>query len=332
VKFTTLLLTLCLLSTVVWADRFNGFDVSDSLVPCKHIVHGGPPRDGIPAIAHPRYVSASEAKFLRANDLVLALALGGQARAYPRYILNWHELVNTEIAGQAVLVSYCPLCGTGMAFLAEVRGEKLSFGVSGLLYNSDLLFYDKGSLSLWSQLDRRAISGPYKGTSLEQIGLEVMPWWRWRQQHPETAVLDENQGYARNYRRDPYSGYETSSQLYFKTLRRAPKAYHVKEPVQGIVWQGQAKAYPFAELRKLESDSVIDEIAGEKIKLHWDGKHEVAWLSTLDGKKLVSTRAYWFAWYAFHPQTEVFRVDGSQSGDQLRTGGNIDVGVGLPPQ
>jgi|GEM_PF-4459339 len=126
------------------------FDFSRHNIPLNEIYDGGPPKDGIPALYDPRFVKADKAGFLSPGDRVLGLSMNGEAKAYPIKILNWHELVNDRVGGKWVLVSYCPLCGTGMAFDAELNGQRFLFGVSGKLYNSDVLFYDK----------KRKVSGP----------------------------------------------------------------------------------------------------------------------------------------------------------------------------
>jgi len=307
--FITLYVTV-LFSQMSFAKTLNGFDVSNSIVPITSIVHGGPPRDGIPAILRPRYVRASKADFLQPEDMVLGFEYQGETFAFPRYILNWHELVNGEVNGHPFLISYCPLCGTGMAFSSKLDGSKLIFGVSGLLYNSDVIFYDKQTESLWSQIERRAISGRYVGKFLQQLYLTTTTWAKWLEDHPTTQVLSEHQGVKRNYRHDPYSGYETSSRLFFKVLRKAPNDYHTKERVMGVQLGAQVKAYPYAELRRNQKSSFEDDIGGKRFRIFWDEEHETASIETLGGEKITSTVAFWFAWYAFHPQTEVYRSSG----------------------
>ena len=140
----------------------TGFDLKKHNVPLDQIVDGGPGKDGIPAILTPRFVPAGEATFLQDADRVLGLTLGAEAKAYPIKILNWHEIVNDTVSGTAVVVTYCPLCGTGIAFDATVQGSLYTFGVSGLLYQSDLLMYDHQTESLWSQISMHAVAGPLR--------------------------------------------------------------------------------------------------------------------------------------------------------------------------
>ena len=202
-RFRQLLLCLALLATgapaTLLAQQMNGFDLRGSLIPSEQIHFGGPPKDGIPAIDKPDFTSAGLATFLRDDDTVLGMVRGGVARAYPVRILNWHEVVNDRFDQDAVVVTYCPLCGTGVAFDARIDGRVLSFGVSGLLYNSDVLLYDRQTQSLWSQLLAQAISGPMKGRRLAMLPLTHTTWVDWRKSHSATQVLSTNTGQTRSY-------------------------------------------------------------------------------------------------------------------------------------
>ncbi|WP_200333966.1 DUF3179 domain-containing protein [Thiocystis violacea] len=261
-----------LLSLPALADPVkNGFDLAGALIPSERILHGGPPRDGIASIDRPRFLPAAKADALDAKDRVLGLRLHGQARAYPIAILNWHEIVNDRFDGTPVAVTYCPLCGTGMAFLARANDQSLTFGVSGLLYNSDVLLYDRESQSLWSQIDRRAISGPHKGRRLDAIPLEHTTWGDWRKRHPDTLVLSRETGSARDYDRNPYGGYAEEEALYFPVRFRA-QGYHPKERVLGIEIDGLFKAYPFAELAK-SSGVIHDQFGEQAIVVRFDPEH-----------------------------------------------------------
>jgi len=282
----------------------NGFSITDPLIPADEIHAGGPPRDGIPAIDKPRFITPAEANFLQAEDRVLGIARNGIARAYPIAILNWHEIVNDDFDGEPVVVSFCPLCGTGMAWLATVDGQALDFGVSGLLYNSDMLLYDRQTESLWSQIRRQAISGPHKGQQLQPVAVEHTQWADWRQRHPATQVLSRETGARRDYSRNPYAGYGSSRNLYFPVAQQ-DRRYHPKEAVLGLELAGQFKAYPFAELNR--SDAVVrDTVAGQVVTIHYDREHHTAVALDAQGEPLPAVIAYWFAWYAFHPDTAVY--------------------------
>lgn len=303
-----------LLAAVLWvwlgpaflhAGPDNGFDLSDALVPVEQIEHGGPGRDGIPAISQPRFVGASQAGFLDAADRVLGISLQGEHKAYPVRILNYHEIVNDRFGDTAVVVSYCPLCGTGMAFLAGKRGEDFNFGVSGLLYNSDVLLYDRQTESLWSQIRGQAIAGPLKGQRLQQIPMEHTSWSDWRARYPQTRVLSLDTGYRRDYSRSPYAGYADSEHLMFG-VSGIDRRFHPKERVIGVTLNGVAKAYPFSELSQ-GSGQLTDEVGGRSIRIVFDSVHRAG--RVYAGNKLIpSTIGFWFAWYAFHPDTLVYQA------------------------
>lgn len=282
----------------------TSFDLTRHSVPLDQLVDGGPGKDGIPAILRPHFVSAQEATFLRDENRVLGLQAGTEAKAYPIKILNWHEIVNDMIDGKAVVVTYCPLCGTGMAFEAEAPGRQHTFGVSGLLYQSDLLMYDHQTESLWSQVAMRAVAGPLTGKKLSPIVLEHTTWGEWRTTHPSTVVLSTRTGSVRDYDRDPYAGYGENSELFFDTTH-VDSRYHSKEWVLGIEIDGAAKAYPFVELRKMPSP-VADQVNGRRITVRFNAQSRSASVIDEQGKPIPTVMAFWFAWYAFHPDTQVF--------------------------
>lgn len=285
----------------------NGFDLAHALVPADAIQEGGPPRDGIPALDRPRFVAAAGADFLDDTDRVLGVSRNGVIKAYPIRILDYHEIVNDTFGGEAIVVTYCPLCGTGMAFLADVDGKPHRFGVSGLLFNSDVLLYDRETESLWSQLRKQAVTGSLRGATLTQIPMIQTTWRNWRQQHAETLVLSRNTGYHRDYRRSPYGDYATSRRLFFP-VSRLDRRYHPKERVVGVEIDGHFKAYPFAELSGLANSELSDRIGAKTIRLQFDVTDRSAEVFDTEGKLLASTIGYWFAWMTFHPDSEVFQA------------------------
>jgi hypothetical protein len=301
-------------STATAGPLKNGFDLTDALVPGNEIHSGGPPRDGIPAIDKPRFVTATAASFLKGDERVLGIRHNGVSKAYPITILSWHEIVNDRFAGDPVAISYCPLCGTGIAYLAQTGDQALTFGVSGLLYNSDMLLYDRNTGSLWSQIMRQAISGPMKGVKLEAIPLEHTRWSEWQQRHPDTQVLSTDTGYRRDYSSNPYQGYEQSRKLWFPVQAQDDR-YHPKETVLGVELDGHFKAYPFVELGKTVGD-VHDTLAGRKIVVQYDRDSRSATAAMVNGDRLPAVTAFWFAWYAFHPDTAVYRARNDAEGEK----------------
>jgi hypothetical protein len=191
-----------------------------------------------------------------------------------------------------------------MAFEAEVQGRRHTFGVSGLLYQSDLLMYDHQTESLWSQVGMHAVAGPLTREKLTPIVLEHTIWREWRTAHPSTVVLSTRTGSFRNYDRDPYAGYDESSELFFDTTHFDSR-YHPKEWVVGLDIDGVAKAYPFMELKKVSSP-LVDHVNGRRLTVRFKAESRSASVADENGTPVPSLMAFWFAWYAFHPDTQVF--------------------------
>lgn len=288
------------------AGTYNGFDVSNALVPVSEIYHGGPPRDGIPAIDEPVFIAAVQADFLTGKDRVLGVDRQGVQRAYPIRIMNYHEIVNDRFGEEPVLITYCPLCGTGMAFSAGLKDRARKFGVSGLLYNSDMLLYDRETESLWSQIKKQAVSGPLRGTRLQQIVMSHTTWNDWLQRYPDSLVLSDQTGYIRDYSRTPYTGYETSIDTYFP-VSYSDRRYHPKEYVIGLSLGTVHKAYPFVELARAKG-IVRDRVAGRVVTIDFDASNRTGQVLNASGETIPSTIAYWFAWAAFHPGTDLYKA------------------------
>ncbi len=314
-RATILILLGILLGAVVYkfasAGPTNGFDLSNSVLPREQILHGGPPRDGIPALSDPKLIDPADADYLEPTDRIVGIVLGGEKRAYPVPILNWHEIVNDEIDGRRFAITYCPLCGTAVAFDATIDGKSTDFGVSGLLYNSDVLLYDRDTESLWSQIMAQAISGQRVGKKLEMIPISHTTWRDWLAKHPDTRVLSDETGYFRDYGRDPYAGYERSRFTYFAVNNEAPDNYHPKEVVLGLEVDGVYKAYPFVELDKQGKARFSDTLNGKRFEFDWDSANRSVHVADANGEPVAGIQGFWFAWFAFHPDTRVFKADGS---------------------
>ncbi len=303
-----ILLLILLIPETVPGQVLNGFDISEASVPPAEIFQGGPPRDGIPAIDRPQFVRLKEAGFLKAEDRVLGIVVSGKARAYPIKILNWHEIVNDRIDGTHFVITYCPLCGTGVAFSANIGGRNSRFGVSGLLYNSDVLLYDRATESLWSQILGMALSGSLKGTRLQMLPLRHTNWREWRKRYPQTEVLSPVTGHRRDYSRNPYAGYEKSRRLYFDVAHTPPQRFHPKERVLGLQSGNVYKAFPFVELNRNGKSKFTDRVNKRLYTIFWDASNQSGAVQDSSGKTVPIIEGFWFAWYAFHPETEVFEV------------------------
>jgi hypothetical protein len=287
----------------------NGFDLSNASVPADEILRGGPPRDGIPALDSPDSISAAQSPW-RGEDWVVGVVSNGEARAYPIRLLVWHELVNDSLGGRPIVVSYCPLCGSALVFDRKLRdggpgsGRTLRFGVSGLLFRSDLLMYDRQTQSLWSQIGAHAVSGSLQGTRLELVPSRLEPWSSWRRRHPDSSVLSKRTGHERDYDRTPYAGYSESERLYFPAPLDA--RYHPKQRTLGLrTKDGRARAYPLEEVER----------AGGRVEDRFDDQRVLIQLQSDESFDVEASpdveiiETFWFAWLAFHPESTVFRAE-----------------------
>lgn len=240
-----------------------GFPLTPCLVPRELLVASGRPKDGLSALVDPPLWTVAQAgaakfghgRFLVPGDRVIGVRLGGAARAYPLRVLVWHEVVNDTVGGVPVAVTYDPLCDSAVAFRREVRGERLTFGVSGLLFDSNLLMYDRRTggrvESLWSQLQFRAVAGPAAAarTALEVLPISVETWADWSREHPGTTVPAPDPRMADKYASDPYTTYFGSDELRFPVRPLpSPAAYPLKTPLVAIGAGHRWTAFPFPAL------------------------------------------------------------------------------------
>lgn len=278
------------------------FDTRISLIPVNEIRSGGPPKDGIPAISQPKFLPTSRASYLRPDDRVIGVALGQEARAYPLRILNYHEIVNDRLGETPLAITYCPLCDSSIVFDRRTPLGEFEFGVSGLLYNSNVLLYNRTSTteSLWSQLQATGVTGPAAGKALKALPFEVTSWQDWSTRHPETTVVSDQTGHPRDYNSNPYSEYFRSPELMFP-VSRIDNRLPPKTRVLGIWTDNVAKAYVIAGIQK---ERFHDTISGKRVSLQYTA--EVDSLRVVEAEEGVQWMyTFWFAWSAFHPETEV---------------------------
>jgi hypothetical protein len=245
---------------------------------------------------------------LEDQDLVLGLEHGGVVRAYPAFILNHHEIVNDSLGGVPIAITYCPLCGSGVAFRRELDGEAVEFGVSGLLHNSDLILYDRASESLWQQITGKAISGPHRGEVLTPVPLAMTTWVEWRTAHPATEVLVADRGRLLSIsNKQPYGDYDQSQRLMFPADSAAKRFLHPKQVVHGLRLPEGAVA---VTERRLQNENPLRASVGE-LALEWqrsaDGSVTVTRNDT--GERLSAHRMFWFAWYSFNTDTALLDTE-----------------------
>lgn len=285
-----------------------GFDTSRHSVPLDEILAGGPPKDGIPAISAPRFVAADAATFLPSDDRVIGVDQEGVVKAYPLRILNWHEVVDDAIGTSPIAVTYCPLTGSAIVYDRRVNGQTLLFGVSGRLYQSNLLLYDQQSESLWSQLKAEAVTGAHTGARLQAIPSVTTTWADWRHVHPDTVVLSPETGYQRDYGRDPYAGYHASPELMFP-VAHVDARLPAKQKVLGVQVGSVSKAYPLVQLAA--SRHAEDALGATRLRTTYDPQADRAEAVDVEsGNPWPSVVVYWFAWSAFHPDTTIWQGSG----------------------
>jgi hypothetical protein len=270
----------------------------------REITSGGPPPDGIPPVEKPTYLSIADASKQWKDDTVVdALTIDGKPRAYPRMITVWHEIVNETSGGKPIAITYCPLTGSTVVFSAELAdGTPTTFGTSGMLYNSNLVMYDRATNSMWPQLFGTAVRGGRKGERLREIGGAVTTTFgRWKARFPQGMVLSTDTGHVRAYGASPYGDYDTSSGVMFP-VRHHDERFHPKKVVVGVRHEGAALAIPKAEFAQRREANV--EVGGRALVAQYDTELDA--VRVVDRRTLEPVSAYdvmWFAWYAFNPKT-----------------------------
>lgn len=233
------------------------------LIPKDEVFDGGPGKDGIPSIDSPKFVSVNdaEAEYLIDSELVVGYVNGNVARAYPHRILDWHESINDEVNGVYINISYCPLTGTAFGWKNEIEGSKTSFGVSGLLYNSNLILYDRKTDSNWSQLKLKCVNGERIGDVPKLVQVIETTWGEWKKLYPFTQVMNRDTGFERDYSTYPYGSYRTNGQINFP-VSPVNNLLPSKERVFSIIDGTISKVYQFEKFKN--GKTIIDEFNGRK--------------------------------------------------------------------
>lgn len=241
----------------------NNQNSDDWLIPRNEVRDGGPGKDGIPALTEPELVSVNDITWLQDEDLVLAFAEGEDIRAYPHPILDWHEIINDKTENHSVSVIYCPLTGTGIGWNRIINGNETTFGVSGLLYNSNIIPYDRATDSNWSQLLLKSVNGSLSGQKAETYNLVETTWETWEKMYPASKVVSKNTGYSRSYGSYPYGSYRENESLIFP-VSNSDNRLHAKERVLAIIKDENARAFTFDELAE-SNNIIINNFSGNEI-------------------------------------------------------------------
>ena len=227
-------------------------------IPYDELHWGGPPRDGIPSIDTPRFVSNTQAAaWLEDNEPVIVMALEGDARAYPLQIMMWHEIVNDVIGTVPVVVTFCPLCNSAIAFDRRVDGTTVEFGTSGLVRNSDLVMYDRTSESLWQQFTGEGIVGEATGTLLTFLPSSLVSFRDFRTAYPDGRVLSRETRSMRAYGQNPYTNYDTIGNTPFLFNGKTDPRLQAMERVVSVSMDGVDIAYP---LTVLVAQGVVNDV------------------------------------------------------------------------
>jgi hypothetical protein len=267
--------------------RFAGWrtNTTKRSIDLNEIMSGGPPKDGIPAIDRPAFVSIAEARsWLGIKEPVIAVELAGEARAYPLQILIWHEIVNDEIKGTPVAVTFCPLCYSALAFDRRLNDVTFSFGVTGMLRHSDMLMYDRETESWWQQFTGEAIVGDLTGKKLKQLPAQIVGFAEFAEAHPQGIVLSRDTGHRREYGSNPYTGYDDVNATPLLFRGRKDERLRPMEKVVAVEIDGVFKAYPYTvtQKRRVIHDRFKNR---ELVVFHSDGA-----TSALDASKLKESK------------------------------------------
>ncbi|MCA1674013.1 MAG: DUF3179 domain-containing protein [Actinobacteria bacterium] len=262
----------------------------EPLIDPTDVVSGGPPPDGIPPIDDPTFVTISKADWLAAHEPVIAVEIDGDARAYPLQIMTWHEIVNDTVGGVPVTVTFCPLCNTAYAFeRPEVKGKVTTLGTSGMLYNSNLVMYDRATSSLWPQALGQAVIGPLTGTTLERVPSQIVSWEEFTSAFPDGAVLSRDTGFDRRYGQNPYPGYDDIDNQPFLFSGEVDGRLAAVERVLGVEIDDEALAFAYSALEDSGSHgaaAVNSSLGSQPLAVFW----KKGTVSALDATDIASSK------------------------------------------
>ena len=319
---------------------FYGRD-SQAKIRLDEIVWGGVRKDGIPTLKSPTMMTATQATYLSDTDIVFGLVINGEARAYPKRILAWHEFLTDDIGEQSIAVVYCTLCGTVIIYDTEFNSTKHILGTSGFLYRSNKLMYDQATQSLWSTILGLPVLGPLVDENIElpTLPVETTTWGEWRKRHQDTQVLSIETGHARNYAEgEAYKGYFSNDNLMFPVRRldmRLPNKARVFIPrPKNFAKQPLAVSVEYLKRKRIHEDEIdgqrlliITESNGasrayaiddQQFKSYKDGrlldKNNKLWEvneGALIGpekqqlSRIPAHEVFWFAWINVFPETRI---------------------------
>lgn len=266
-------------------------------IPIDSIKDGGVAKNAIPAIDFPDFFSVEEAKgFLTEPDYGILLQGKSETRFYPLNILNWHEVVNDVMEGVPVVITFCPLCASAIVYERVVDGDTLDFGVSGRLFESNLLMFDNRNESLWSQSLGEAVAGDFTGKKLKLVNSALVSYEDVRAHFPNAKILSPKTGYDRNYTQYPYADYMTSEELYFPVSKMSNR-FPPKEMMYVVSTGSGSVAFAWVPLLKKGSAALKSPAGTVSVKV----ENNVP-VASLNGQNLPGYFSFWFSWYTHFGQ------------------------------
>ena len=251
----------------------NCQDNPDWSIPSCQVFDGGPGKDGIPSVDGPVFFPVTNTEYLSDDDLVIGMTMDGEIKAYPHPVLDWHEIVNDEIGSKAVAITYCPLTGTAIGWDRTVNGKVTTFGVSGLLYNTNLIPYDRETDSNWSQILLKSVEGPQKNERLTTYHLVETTWGTWRKMFPNSMVMSTETDFDRDYGRYPYGDYRTNHNNLIFPISNEDGRFDRKERGMGVLIEDQAKFYNLFDFADAEIVVEDDVFMGEELVVVGSQEH-----------------------------------------------------------
>ncbi len=236
----------------------------DWLIPVNQVLPGGPGKDGIPSIDQPNFIPVDQVDFMEPTDLIIGFKSGNVVKGYPHLILDWHEIVNDDVNGVKLSVVYCPLTGTATGWDRIVNGTETTFGVSGLLFQSNIIPYDRATDSNWSQMELQCVNGALIGARPELHMLVETSWENWREMYPNSEILSTNTGTSRPYGVYPYGDYRTNSALLEFFTADVDERLHPKERALGVITDNAVKGYSINAFGT-EVSMIEDSVGGEEV-------------------------------------------------------------------
>lgn len=238
-------------------------DKPEWTIPSEEVFDGGPGKDGIPSIDNPQFSRISDIDFMGENDLIIGVLKDGIVKAYPHPILDWHEIVNDKIGNINLAITYCPLTGSAIGWNRRVAGRITEFGVSGKLYNTNLMPYDRITDSYWSQMALSCVNGELVTEKIETYSVIETKWRTWKRLYPNSQIMNTNTGFNRSYGQFPYGDYRTNDNNIIFPVKPIDERLPAKERALGIIGEESSKAY---SIESFETAQVIyDVVDGKKL-------------------------------------------------------------------